>query len=384
MTFGCPLFALLANRFSLKSMLIVGTIGFVPYSVSLYANNRFGTEWCVLVGAVTCGISAAALWTTESAIAVGYAPQHQRGLYVAIWLGLREFGQILGAAIQLSLNHRLSGLGKVNHHTYLVLIGLQCLGLPLALAFSPPHKAIRPDGSVVSSKKERQTGTFHLQNLFDLTRQYWMCLIVPVCMCFQFNAAYQSIYLTRYFSVRARTLASLTSGVAVTVADFGTAWFLDLKGLTAPTKAKVMVLFSSTLMLALLAWQLVNEYDFAARSDIAIDWSSSNFGHAFTVHILIRWMNEMHVVFIFWLAGAFLQDREKITIACGLINGWEAAGSTLSNGIAAARIAPSTNLWVSFALFTVAVVPTVLMAWQVPDLPPNRDTVRDKEDSVAS
>lgn len=84
MVFGCSIFAALANRFGLKSMLIIGTLGYAPYSASLYVNNRYGTQWFVLFGAATCGIAASALWATEGAIALGYPTVKDRGIYSAL------------------------------------------------------------------------------------------------------------------------------------------------------------------------------------------------------------------------------------------------------------------------------------------------------------
>ncbi|ETN43936.1 uncharacterized protein HMPREF1541_11067 [Cyphellophora europaea CBS 101466] len=376
MTFGCPLFGVLANKFGLKPMLIIGTLGLAPYSAALYVNNRYGVAWYVLVGAVTCGISGAALWTTESAVAVGYAPPHQRGMYVAIWLGLREFGQIIGASIQLGLNHRLGQLGKVTYGTYLALIGIQCVGLPLALLFTSPHKAIRPDGRVVAVANSGGMGSqsFRLKDCWAVLRQRWVWMLIPVAMCFQWNNTYGSIYLTRYFSVRARTLASLVAGVAVTVADFLTGWFLDLKCFTRPAKAKIIIIgFSIALALGLFPWQLTNEYDYSSAESVTIDWSSTGFGRAFAVHIFFRFFNEAHIVFIFWLVGAFTRNAQTVTLACGLINGFEALGSTLANGIGAARIAPVANLWVAFGVFLCSVPPTIMVAWMVPRQPKGTD-----------
>jgi hypothetical protein len=37
--------------------------------------------------------------------------------------------------------------GKVGYSTYLILIALQCLGLPLALLISPSEKVIHGDGT---------------------------------------------------------------------------------------------------------------------------------------------------------------------------------------------------------------------------------------------
>lgn len=76
-----PLFAIVGNRFSLKWLLVSGTIGFAPYFAALYCNSVYGTQWFLLFGAVTCGFSAAALWVSEAAIAVGYPEIENRGTY---------------------------------------------------------------------------------------------------------------------------------------------------------------------------------------------------------------------------------------------------------------------------------------------------------------
>ena len=101
MIFGCTLGGLISNKIGLKWGLVVsvlrvllchvfgminlrdqlGTLGYPFYSSSLYTNNRFGTVWFVLVGAVTCGFSASMLWATEAAIVLGYPEHHKRGRY---------------------------------------------------------------------------------------------------------------------------------------------------------------------------------------------------------------------------------------------------------------------------------------------------------------
>lgn len=371
MAFGCPIFGVLSNKFGLKKMLIIGTLGFAPYSASLYVNNRYGVQWFVLVGALTCGISAAALWTCEAAVAVGYAAVNRRGIYTGIWLGLRELGQIIGASIQLSLNFHQNERGKVGYATYLVLIGLQCLGLPLALIVSPPHKAIRSDGTrVTTAAKERVSGA-KVRELWSVLRQKHMLLLVPVCLFFQFNNTYQSIYLTLYFSVRARTLAALTSGLAVTIADFFWGWFLDLKAFSRPTKAKFAIVFFSISMLSLFGWQISNErlYSSMHPDRVTIDWTSHGFGRALAVNVLFRFMNESHVVLVFWLVGAFHADMQTVTLGVGLINGFEALGSTIANGLGAARISPMVNLAVAAAVFVCSIPTTLLVAWTVPEYP---------------
>lgn len=58
MVFGCSIFAVLSNKIGVKKVLMIGTLGYAPYSAALYVNNRYGTEWFVLVGGATCGLAA--------------------------------------------------------------------------------------------------------------------------------------------------------------------------------------------------------------------------------------------------------------------------------------------------------------------------------------
>jgi hypothetical protein len=379
MTIGCPITAVLINRVGPKPMLIVSTLGLAPYSASLYLNNRYGLEWYVLFSAVLVGVSGAAAWTTETTVAITYAPLHQMGRYIAICLGLRELGQILGAAIALSVNHSTDHLGKVSYKTYLIFIGIECLGLPLALLFSSPRRALRPDGMTVASAARHQRARLSLDDTWSVLQQKWMLLLIPVSICFQWNNAYQSIYLASYFTVRTRALASLVSGVVVTIADFGTGMFLDSKRLDRPTKAKCVVVSFSLFMVSLLAWQISNEYKYSEDPSTSIDWTSKEFGRAFAVHILLRFFNEAHIVCVFWFVGAFTSDPRAIASGCGLVNGFEALGSTISNAIgSSARIAPRVDLWIAFALFTASIAPTVRAAWMVPEMPRSNDKMHDR------
>lgn len=200
-------------------MLILGTLGYAPYSASLYVNNRYGTEWFVLFGGMTCGIAASALWAAEGAIALGYGDVEDRGKFsscftppslcfagigcwltagtAGIWLGLRELGQLIGASIQLSLNVHDGQRGKVSYTTYLVLIGLQCLGLPLALLVSSPQKVIRPDGRRMPDPTKNKAVLGEVRKLWALLKRREMFLLIPVLVGFAWNGTYLGIYLTK-------------------------------------------------------------------------------------------------------------------------------------------------------------------------------------------
>lgn len=81
MAFGCVLFSIAANKWGVKWILVLGTLGYAPYSAALYLNNRYGVEWFVLLGGATCGLAGSALWAAEGAIALGYATVQDRGKF---------------------------------------------------------------------------------------------------------------------------------------------------------------------------------------------------------------------------------------------------------------------------------------------------------------
>lgn len=70
MVVTCALGSVVANRVGLKNALIFGTTGYCIYAASLYANNRYGTEWFVYLGATACGITAGIFWAAEGAIMI--------------------------------------------------------------------------------------------------------------------------------------------------------------------------------------------------------------------------------------------------------------------------------------------------------------------------
>jgi len=115
-----------------------------------------------------------------------------------IWLGLRELGQLIGASIQLSLNVKTQNRGKVGYTTYLVLIALQCLGLPLALLISRPEKVIRPDGTKLAvPAKAKVSVKDEFRKIWALFKRREMYLLVPIMVGFQWNGTYLGIYMTK-------------------------------------------------------------------------------------------------------------------------------------------------------------------------------------------
>ncbi|KAH7110061.1 major facilitator superfamily domain-containing protein [Dendryphion nanum] len=383
MVFGCSIFGILANKYGLRPVLIFGTLGYAPYSAALYVNNRYGTEWFVLFGGATCGLAASALWASEGAIALGYADVKDRGKFTGIWLGLRELGQLIGSSIQLSLNSKDGARGKVGYNTYLVLIGLQCLGLPLALLISPPQKVIHRDGRVIPDPTKGKAVMKEFHKWLALLKKKEFLFLIPILVGFNWNGTYQGIYLTRYFSVRARTLGALTSGIAATAANIIWGWVYDLKFVSRPTLAKITWSIFSVIMLALFAWQVSNEQLYShASPKVTLDWAKPGFARGFAVNVLFRFMNESHYMFVYWILGTFFDDIETLTLAVGLMRSFESVGSCLSFGIGAAKVKPMVNLIIAFVMFAVTIPSTFAATFLVPERPV--DLRKEEEDDSSS
>ncbi|KAK4223019.1 major facilitator superfamily domain-containing protein [Podospora fimiseda] len=370
MVFGCTIFGIVANKVGVKKVLIIGTLGYAPYSASLYVNNRYGTEWFVLFGGVTCGIAASALWASEGAIALGYGNVKDRGKFTGIWLGLRELGQLIGASIQLSLNVDSNKRGKVGYSTYLVLIALQCMGLPLAFLISPPEKIIHSDGSKGRDPTKNKTIREEIGKTWALLKRKQMFLLIPMLVGFQWNSTYIGIYMTKYFSVRSRTLGALISGIVATFANIFWGWFYDLKVFSRPTLAKICWATFVVLMLGTFGWQVANEKLYGSTNPrITLDWDEPGFGRAFGSMVLLRFLNESHYMFVYWIVGAFFDDIETLTLAVSIVRTFESVGSCISFGIGAAAVKPMINLIISFVMFGLTIPATTGVVMLVPERP---------------
>ncbi|KAK3352731.1 major facilitator superfamily domain-containing protein [Lasiosphaeria hispida] len=385
MVFGCSLFGILANKIGIKTVLIIGTLGYAPYSASLYVNNRYGTEWFVLFGGATCGIAASALWASEGAIALGYGDVKDRGKFTGIWLGLRELGQLIGASITLSLNVGSQARGKVGYSTYLVLIALQCLGLPLALLISPPHKVIKSNGERLRgplSSKKKVTLKDEFRKIWKLFKRREMFLLVPILIGFQWNGTYLGIYMTKYFSVRSRALGSLTSGIAATFANIFWGWFYDLKVLKRPTLAKICWGLFVVVMLASFGWQVANEKLYSSTVPrTTLDWDLPGFGRGFASMVVLRFFNESHYMFVYWLIGTFFDDLETLTLAVGIVRSFESIGSCVAFGIGASQVSPMVNLIIAFAMFGLTIPATSFVVFMVPERPVHLRKIEDGSSS---
>ncbi|KAE8387392.1 hypothetical protein BDV23DRAFT_174747 [Aspergillus alliaceus] len=343
----CPLFGIAGNRFSLKWVLVIGTIGYVPYFAALYCNSVFGTQWFLLLGSVTCGFSAAALWVSEAAIAVGYPEVENRGTYIGIWMALNKLGSIIGNAVQLALNINQSSKGSISPETYLVLIGLSCGGLPLALSVAPAHELIRKNGTkpTFSSDEKRITIKGGLKGFWKATKQKYMLLLLPIFMTVRWSQTYQGNYLTEYFSVRGRMVIGFTKTVQNATRDgaFG------------------MALSGWLTMLAVFNPQWV--LDFVMQTELqnqspipSLDIHDPGYGEAIAAYCLFGVGSQASVVWTYWILGTYDIHVDVLAYTTGILRSVESLGFAIAFGIGASEnVSLMANLVVAFVVFWMSV-----------------------------
>lgn len=279
--FGAPL----ANRIGLSRTLFLGAVGYPVYSAGLYANNRFGNTWLVLVGAVACGFSAGLFWASEGAVALGYPEPGKRGRYLNIWLWFRTGGPLVGGAIVLALNHDAGAKakGKVGYETYLIFIALQCVAAPLALALSPPEKVQRADGSKVVIRGEGSMRA-EVRALWVACKRKDIVLLLPIFWAAYFNQ-YSGNFQSYYFGVRARALTGFIVNLSSLLSSQLVSALLDYKGLRV--KQRIVYGYWWVFLLHVVAWTygwvIQEKY---TRNPPAYDWEDKGFVEGFFVLLL--------------------------------------------------------------------------------------------------
>jgi hypothetical protein len=162
----------------------------------------------------------------------------------------------------------------------------------------------------------------------------------------------------------------LVSGVAATLANIFWGWFYDLKYFSRPTLAKACWLFFVVAMLGAFGWQVANEKLYGdSNPRVTLDWENPGFGRGFASMVILRFLNESHYMYVYWIVGAFFDDLETLTLAVSLVRTFESVGSSVSFGIGAAAVSPMVNLVIAFAMFGITIPATSWVVFMVPERP---------------
>ncbi|KAK7398212.1 hypothetical protein QQX98_012415 [Neonectria punicea] len=331
MFFFSPLASMVGNIIGMKWIILFGTLGYVPYSAALYCNTVWGTQWFLIFGAVTCGFS-------------------------------------------LGINKDDAQTGAVAPKTYLVLVALQCLGLPLALLLAPPNKLIRKDGKKPTFAITDRTFKTQFWAFVAQFKRKEVVLLIPAFITAQWGVTYQGNYLAAYFTVRARTLAAFVIAVIGAFTNVLAGWWLDTKHVRRSTQARGMWYFLLVLFTIVWIWNIVIQERWARDSPGEIDWNSRNYGQGLTIFILYRIAYETIGIWLYWVMGTFDVEADTIALSMGVLRSGESLGSVLAYAVGSVRSASlMTNLIVSVVVFYVGVPATSWAAHLIKDRVPNED-----------
>jgi hypothetical protein len=335
MTVTCFIGPWVTNRIGFRNTLAIGSVGYPLYAAGLYVNNRFGDTWFVYVGSVACGITAGFFWSVEGAIATGYPESHKRGRYIATWFTFRNFGNIIGGAVSLGINHQINKKGKVGYQTYWGFIAIQCLGLFIGLLLSNPEQVVRDDGTRIQAPRGinwRVEG----KEMWKLLRSKPILLLSPLFWYFGWMQAYPGTYLATYFTVRSRALGSFMSAVVGTLATWlggslvDIPWHKSRQVRAISTFALIASLNSATWIWAVY---IQNEY---RRTLPVLDWENqAAFGRGFGVYMLERISLGMVENYIYWCIGNLSDSPGDQIRYSSLLRGIETAGVAVGFGVQA-------------------------------------------------
>ncbi|KAL4879726.1 MFS general substrate transporter [Aspergillus karnatakaensis] len=326
--FGGPI----ANRIGLAWTLFLGAVGYPVYSAGLYTNNRFGNEWLVLVGAVTCGISAGLFWASEGAVALGYPEPGKRGRYMNIWLWFRTGGPLVGGAIVLALNNDASAVkkGSVDPQTYLIFVALQCVAAPVALLLSPPEKVQRADGSKVIVKAESSFAA-EFRALYKASMRRDILLLLPIFWAAYFNQ-YHGNFQTYYFGIRARALIGFVSNFGTLLSSQLVSTLLDYKGL--PVKRRIEYGFYWVVAWHIVAWIYgwVIQEKYTANPP-SWDWVDPGFVEGFFVLLLWDFARQALQNWLYYFLATKTDNISELSRFSGILRGQESFAQAISFGL---------------------------------------------------
>ncbi|GAA5834699.1 hypothetical protein JCM11251_003636 [Rhodosporidiobolus azoricus] len=355
MILSCYVGSLVANRIGLKWTLVIGTTGYAVYSAGLYTNIRYGNEWLVLVGATTCGLSAGLFWASEAAIMVAYPEQHLRGRYLSLWLAYRNSGSILGGAINLAFNATGNRTGKLDWRSYIVFVVLQCLGPAVGALLTQPWNVQRTDGTKVHIAKPLSDKE-ELKELAKLSFDKRVLLTIPVSFYAIFSLSWVGSFLTQYYSVRARALASLVAALVQILGNLVFGAFLDWQRLSLNARVRWGFIGMMTLHVGTWIWATIiqQEYETAAVKP-AFDWSDAGFGRGWVLYLFVQLCFSTIYNYMFWVIGGLAKHSNEVVRFTSIIRSWESAGGAVASGIASTKTPLIAQVGVNFGLCVLAI-----------------------------
>jgi hypothetical protein len=204
--------------------------------------------------------------------------------------------------------------------------------VPVSFTLSPPAKTERPDGSLIVVEKKTSSRE-QLYLLWKTVSTRKMGLLLPIFFSCWFYWGYASTYITLYFTVRSRALASFLSAITGTLACIIFGFFLDSQRLSIKTRIRWGFIFTAGLFTSLWIWVLIVQHGFEQKRPDYIDWTDPGFGRAFGIYIMLQTSGNLVQNYLYFLVGTIGDGTLELSRSTGLLRGVESWGQCASFGI---------------------------------------------------
>ncbi|EIM85085.1 MFS general substrate transporter [Stereum hirsutum FP-91666 SS1] len=372
------------NRLGVKWSLALGAISFPLTGSSLYVNSEYGIQWYLILGQALAGIGMGLWYVAEAVIILSYPEKNRRGFYLALWIVSRNLGQLVGGAISLSTNVNSDSSGGIATSTYLIFVGLECIGFPASLLLSPPEKVVRSDGSGVHTAVGTHSWKKEFKELWAAAIDKRTLLLIGFFFYSFFYISVYGTFLSNYFSVRARALSSLISPAFCIFGCFFLGWVLDRPNLSQRTRGTLGFIIVVASAVGIYIYTCVVQAGFNANNPGTFDWSSPGWARAFMPYFFINTFGPMGQSYMYWLISCYATDVQSNARHAGVFRAFEAVGQAVSYGINS----HASNLFIGFGLnFGLLVVASPLMyivVRTIPEIMPMQvEEEKDKERAEA-
>lgn len=157
-----------------------------------------------------------------------------------------------------------------------------------------------------------------------------------------FQLPYNSSYLSLYFSVRSRALASLVSALAQVLTTLVFGAFLDWTKLSSNRRARYGYLFMMSLIGGCWAWGTVVQIGYTQHKP-SLDWDDAGFGRGWALYIFWSINFSLAYNYGFWLIGLMARDPKEVVRYMSVARAVEAAGQCIASGISSTSAPVGTS-----------------------------------------
>lgn len=224
---------------------------------------------------------------------------------------------------------------------------VECLGPFVAAFLTPAAKVQRSDGSKVQPYVKSSTWNEikEISKLFitsqvsillflflsdALMMTHSQCLLLlPICAYATYPLSWVGSYLTLYFSVRSRALASLISAIVQILGNLATGTFLDWRRFTVNQRARYAFIAIMSLTTGTWVYATVIQVEYSANNP-KLDWADAGWARGWFLYILVQLNFALIYNYMFWIIGGLTANANETVRWSALIRGIEAAGGAVA------------------------------------------------------